>query len=575
MPCATVNKCISVSSLIGFPIPTMDYIISLLLKLHVFLLGLLDRVGIDVDRVIEVLTTYDSRQPLLFNTGLFMVLFVFFVIIYRALRPWRVARMIFTILFSIYFYYKTSGEYCLILVGVAVSDYILGLLMQRSRSLERGREIAMRSIVALNLTVNIGLLVYFKYFGLLVETLSRFLTSPVDPLTILLPAGISFFTFRSISYIVDIYRGQIDACRNPLDYLFFLTFFPPLLAGPVVRAKDMLPQIKANPVATREMTSEGTWLIILGIIKKMVIADFISGNFVDRVFDNPALYSGFENMMATLGFTIQLYCDFSGYSDIAIGIALLLGYRFKENFNAPFKATSPTEFWHRWHISLSTWLRDYVYIPLGGNRCSKPRAYFNQAATMVIGGFWHGASWMYVIWGAAHGVLLVAHKMTRGLFATTATAVVARDGEVEMIAEGGGVEMAAGADPSRWSLVAREFGRESVRVLKMVFTFLMIAAVFMLFRAPSIDDVAMMWHQIIHDFHLSVAPQFIESYLGIVMAMACAYLVHMLPTRVTAPFKNVFVSSPFILQAILLAVALFLAIQVRSSDIVPFIYLQY
>ena len=192
-----------------------------------------------------------------------------------------------------------------------------------------------------------------------------------------------------------------------------------LLAGPVVRAKDFLPQIKGNPIVTRAMTSEGVYLIMTGLVKKVVIADFISGNFVDRVFDNPALYSGFENMMATLGFTVQLYCDFSGYSDMAIGIALLMGYRFLENFNAPFKAQNPTEFWHRWHISLSTWLRDYVYIPLGGNRCSRSRMYFNQFATMVIGGLWHGASWMYVIWGRIHGGLLVVHKFLRRVFPLT------------------------------------------------------------------------------------------------------------------------------------------------------------
>ena len=173
----------------------------------------------------------------------------------------------------------------------------------------------MRLIVAVNVIINVGLLCYFKYFGLLLDTIQRIFETPLDPIALLLPAGISFFTFRSISYIVDIYRGQLDATRSLLDYMFYLTFFPPLLAGPVVRAKDMLPQIESNPVATRDMTSEGTWLIITGIIKKMVIADFISGNFVDRVFDNPALYSGFENLMATLGFTVQLYCDFSGYSD--------------------------------------------------------------------------------------------------------------------------------------------------------------------------------------------------------------------------------------------------------------------
>ena len=325
--------------------------------------SLCERLNIDISKVIETLS-YSPSAPLLFNTGLFVVLFAVFLAFYRLLRPFRTARMIFTILFSLYFYYKSSGLCVLILVGVALSDWLLGLCMGATR-----RDWLRRVLVGLNICVNVGMLAYFKYFNLIADTLGRFLTTSITVADILLPAGISFFTFRSISYLVDLYRGQLQPCRNPLDYMFFLTFFPPLLAGPVVRAKDMLPQVADDPAPTREMVSEGVWLIILGIIKKMVIADFISGNFVDRVFDNPALYSGFENMMASFGFTIQLYCDFSGYSDMAIGIALLMGYRFKENFNAPFKAQNPTEFWHRWHISLSTWLRDYVYIPMGGNRC--------------------------------------------------------------------------------------------------------------------------------------------------------------------------------------------------------------
>ncbi len=516
-------------------------------------MSLCERLNIDLSKVVETLM-YTPSAPLLFNTGLFVVLFAVFLAFYRLLRPFRTARMIFTILFSLYFYYKSSGLCVLILLGVAVSDWVLGICMGATR-----RDWLRRMLVGLNICVNVGMLAYFKYFNLLADTIGRFFSTSITAADILLPAGISFFTFRSISYMVDLYRGQLQPCRNLLDYVFFLTFFPPLLAGPVVRAKDMLPQVSADPTPTREMVSEGVWLIILGIIKKMVIADFISGNFVDRVFDNPALYSGFENMMATFGFTIQLYCDFSGYSDMAIGIALLMGYRFKENFNAPFKAQNPTEFWHRWHISLSTWLRDYVYIPMGGNRCSRARAYFNQFATMVIGGLWHGASWMYVIWGAAHGALLVLHKTLRSLL--TPQAVVA-GGE-----SGGEVSLFTRREPTQplvW-----------LRAINMVVTFVLVSAAFMIFRAPSMENVSMMWHQIVNDFHLSVAPQFVSGYLTIVIAMAVGYLVHVTPTRVTAPVRRAVTEAPVLLQAILLAIALLIAIQIRSSDIVPFIYMQY
>lgn len=534
----------------------MEQFLGFLSETGATLTGFFENLNIDLDKVSETLR-YDAQQPLLFNTGLFLILFSAFIVIYRMLRGWRTGRMIFTILFSLYFYYKSSGIYCLILVGVAVSDFILGLAMQKASTLGRGRGAVMKLIVFLNVATNVGMLIYFKYFQLIIDTFNRFWTSHIDVINVLLPAGISFFTFRSISYIVDIYRGQITACRKPLDYLFFLTFFPPLLAGPVVRAKDMLPQIEGNPVVTREMVSEGVWLIILGLIKKMVIADFISGNFVDRVFDNPALYSGFENFMASIGFTVQLYCDFSGYSDMAIGIALLLGFRFKENFNAPFKAQSPTEFWHRWHISLSTWLRDYVYIPLGGNRCSRPRAYFNQFITMVVGGFWHGASWMYVIWGAAHGALLVIHKSVKRLFPATVNETVVSDtGEVTVIS--------APVRRSPW-----------VRGFNMLFTFLLISVTFMLFRSKSMDDFYMMWHQIVYDFHLSVAPQFINGYLTIVIAMTAGYLLHMAPSAWAARLKLSFMRTPMFLQAVLLAAVVIAVIQVRSSDIVPFIYLQY
>ena len=514
---------------------------------------LCERLDIDLAKVADTLS-YDATQPLLFNTGLFLILFVLFVAVYRMLRPWRTVRMLFTIAFSLYFYYKSSGLCTLILLGVAVADYLLGLLMGRT-----GGNARRRAIVGVNIALNVGMLIYFKYFTLIADTISQVFSAHIDPLHLLMPAGISFFTFRSISYMVDLYRGVLQPCRNMLHYVFFLTFFPPLLAGPVVRAKDMLPQIAADPVPTRDMVSEGVWLIMLGIVKKMVIADFISGNFVDRVFDNPALYSGFENLMASFGFTIQLYCDFSGYSDMAIGIALLLGYRFGENFNAPFKAQNPTEFWHRWHISLSTWLRDYVYIPLGGNRCSRPRSYFNLLATMVVGGIWHGASWMYVIWGVAHGVLLVSHKIIRSLLPEPVAVAAGASGSTPEIAVG----------------APRRAIEPMVRVANMMFMFLLVSAAFMVFRCTSMENVEMMFNQILFSFHPGVAGQFVNGYPAIVLAMAVAFVVHLLPDSFTAPVRRCFLAAPVPVQALMLALALLVAIQVRSSDIVPFIYLQY
>ncbi|MEE0977979.1 MAG: MBOAT family O-acyltransferase [Muribaculaceae bacterium] len=480
---------------------------------------------------------YDQSNPLLFNTGLFMVLFVVFLLIYELLSGHRNLKMIFVILFSLYFYYKSSAECCFILLGVCLFDFILGNLLGAAR-----QEGLRRGIVALNVVVNVGMLVYFKYFNLLIDAFASITSVHFDPLQVILPAGISFFTFRSISYIVDIYRGEMPPCSNFLHYTFYLTFFPPLLAGPVVRAKDMLPQVRDASPATKEMISSGFFLIICGLVKKVIIADYISGNFVDRIFDNPALYTGFENLMGVYGFALQLYCDFSGYSDMAIGIALLLGFRFKDNFNSPFKSQSPQEFWRRWHISLSLWLRDYLYIPLGGSRTkSKFRSHANLVTTMALGGLWHGASPMYIIWGVWNGLLLVFHKIYKNL-------------------------LGIGKDDKPGFLR---------RFVNIFCTFNLIAFGFMFFRSESMEKVGEMMHQILFSFHADVAPQFLDGYLLIVIAIVAGYALHFTPHAWFEWTRKHFSQIPYVWQALVVALIILVIIQVRSSDLVPFIYLQY
>ncbi len=484
--------------------------------------------------MIELLK-YDAEAPLLFNTCLFMLLFLGFLLVYQAMRRWPTAKMIFVILFSLYFYYKSSAEYCFILLGVCVSDFILGQWMGRVKG-----KAAKKSIIWLNVLLNLGMLVYFKYFNLLWSTFANITNTSFDPLNIVLPAGISFFTFRSISYLVDIYRGKMEPCTNFLHYTFYLTFFPPLLAGPVVRAKDILPQIESNPVADRTMVSAGLFLIIAGLVKKVIVADYISGNFVDRIFENPSLYTGFENMMGAIGFALQLYCDFSGYSDMAIGIALLLGYRFKDNFNLPYKSQNPTEFWKRWHISLSSWLMDYLYIPLGGNRKGKNRQRFNLMATMLLGGLWHGASWMYVLWGGYNGALLVGHKVLKG------------KGVPEHLRQ------------RRW-----------VKACNVLITFVLVVIGFSFFRASSIEKVGEMYHAIFTNFHIEVLPQFVAGYWTVVLLMAIAFAFHFMPDSWHQRIKERFYWLPQAVQALILALVIFIVIQARQSSLVPFIYLQY
>lgn len=488
-----------------------------------------------IETIIDLLR-YNPQQPLLFNTGLFMMLFLVFMTVYELLRNFRTAQTIFTILFSLYFYYKSSAECVVMLLGICLSDYILGRMMGFFE-----RRWIRKIIVSLGVIIDLGLLVYFKYFSLMASAWASLQGVDFDPLQIIVPAGISFITFRSISYLVDVYRGDLQPEKSLLDYTLCLTFFAPLLAGPVVRASDLLPQIKARQSATGEMTSQGLMLIMIGLVKKVVIADYISGGFVTRIFDNPALYSGFECLMGCIGFTIQIYCDFSGYSDMAIGIALLCGYRFKDNFRAPFKSQNPAEFWHRWHISLSTWLRDYLYIPLGGSRCGKFRTYANLFTTMVIGGIWHGAGIMYIFWGIYQGLILVGHRIIK-IF---------------------------------WKIPDSFKGSVPVRCVNVFLTFVVTLIGFTIFRCPDFETFTTICHQIAGSFHGDIALQFIGAYAAIAAAIIGGFAMHYAPTSWNNRASGLYTSMPLAIQGLVLAIVIFLIIQASSSDLVPFIYLQY
>lgn len=346
---------------------------------------------------------YDPRSPMLFSSGLFLFVFLGFSLIYGLLKRRLTLRIVYVTLFSLYFYYKTSGLFFLLLVGLSLSDFAIGRLMHRSRRSE-----ARKSLLVLSLLINLGLLCYFKYADLIVSAVAGLIDRTLTLPDIFLPVGISFFTFQSMSYVIDLYRRQIEPVRRWIDYLFYLSFFPQLVAGPIVRARDFLPQIYRNPVfVSRDMFGRGVFLILSGLFKKAIISDYISLNFVDRVFDNPMLYSGFENLMGVYGYALQIYCDFSGYSDMAIGLALLLGFRFPVNFDSPYQSATITEFWRRWHISLGSFFRDYVYIPLGGK---KKHRLLNMAIVWALTGMWHGASWNFVLWGLYFFVILAIEK---------------------------------------------------------------------------------------------------------------------------------------------------------------------
>ena len=290
------------------------------------------------EKLVSMLT-YDASQPLIFSSGLFLFLFAGFLFFYGFTRRAPMARIVYVILFSLYFYYKSSGIYFLLLVFASVSDYWIAHAIYKVRT-----QRAKYWLVGLSVLVNLGMLGYFKYTNFLIEIANNlFGQGFLNFQNIFLPVGISFFVFQSMSYTIDICRGQLKPLNNWADYLFYLSFFPQLVAGPIVRAKDFIPQIRQNPLrVTREMFGMGVFLILIGLFKKAVISDYISLNFVDRIFDEPLLYSGFECLMGIYGYALQIYCDFSGYSDMAIGIALLLGFRFPKNFDAPYKSATIT-----------------------------------------------------------------------------------------------------------------------------------------------------------------------------------------------------------------------------------------
>ena len=365
---------------------------------------LLNKLDIDFTRLHDLLV-YDPHAPMIFSSGIFLWLFAAFIVFYLLLQRRTTARLMFVTLFSYYFYYKSSGTYFFLLAIVTVSDFFIARLMERATVRWQRK-----TWVAVSLLINLGLLCYFKYTNFLCGFFASLTGGTFTAMDIFLPVGISFFTFQSLSYTIDVYRKEITPLTNLLDYAFYVSFFPQLVAGPIVRARDFIPQIRRPLFVSKEMFGKGIFLIVSGLFKKAVISDYISINFVERIFDNPTLYSGVENLMGVYGYALQIYCDFSGYSDMAIGIALLLGFHFNMNFDSPYKSASITEFWRRWHISLSTWFRDYVYIPLGGNRCSPARHIFNLLAVWTLTGFWHGANWTFMAWGLYFGVLLILEK---------------------------------------------------------------------------------------------------------------------------------------------------------------------
>ena len=479
----------------------------------------------------EVLT-YHPGEPMLFSSGTFWALFLLFVPLYSLLRDSRRQMLIFVVAFSFYFYYKSSGWFVLLLAATSLFDWCLSRRLVRCRT-RAGR----RLCVWLSLLASLGVLGYFKYANFFMMNLQALVGGNFQPLELILPVGISFYTFQSISYIVDVYKRRVQPTRTWLDYVFFLSFFPALVAGPIVRADYFLPQIRTSRHATGRECYMGLWLIILGVLKKAVIADYIA-QYNDLIFDNPTGYSGFEAAMGVIGYTMQIYCDFSGYSDMAIGIAMIMGFRLATNFNFPYKSQNLTEFWHRWHISLSSWLRDYVYIPLGGNRRGTARTYLNNFITMLVGGLWHGAAWKFVFWGAMHGAGLAVHKASRP-----------------------------------W--LGRLGDSLPVRMLAWTVTMLTVMLLWVFFRADSWTDSWLLIHNVFTNFSLDYAAPFAGArWLWLVM-MVVIIAAHAMPDGFWDRAGDLFVRSPWLVKLLVLVVVIQLVVELQGEDVSPFIYFQF
>jgi D-alanyl-lipoteichoic acid acyltransferase DltB (MBOAT superfamily) len=337
---------------------------------------------------------------------------LFFLVVAGAMVPLRrhnEARKLVLLTASYYFYAQWNWHFCALLAASSCISFVAGRCIAASTA-DRQR----RAIVAVAVTLHLLLLGTFKYCDFLVGSVNALarglgLTHELPFVEIILPVGISFFTFHGISYVVDVYRGDVAVCRRLTDMLLYIAFFPQLVAGPIVRAAFLLPQLYAAPRAGIAV-GPPLMLILGGLFKKMVMANYLATDLVDPVFFDPASFSTLDLLLAAYGYAVQIYCDFSAYSDMAIGLAALLGYRFPPNFNQPYRAQSFQEFWRRWHISLSSWLRDYLYKPLGGSRRGRLLTARNLLITMLLGGIWHGAAWKFVAWGAMHGVALVAER---------------------------------------------------------------------------------------------------------------------------------------------------------------------
>jgi alginate O-acetyltransferase complex protein AlgI len=549
--------------------------------------------------ILKNIFLYNQESPLLFTRLYFWGFYAVVLAIYSIIYKKKASRNAYLFLVSLFFYYKTGGLFFFILIFSTTTNFFIGKAIYSSRSV-----LVKKLFVALSVFLNLGVLAFFKYDYFFTETINNVFNANLEVIThaakwsnillgthfdigkILPPVGISFFTFQTISYTVDVYLEKVKPVKSIADFGFYVSFFPQLVSGPIVRAAQFIPQLYKNYTLTKYEFGLAVYLILKGLMKKMFVGDYIAVNLIDRVFADPITYTGFENLMALYGYSLQVYCDFSGYTDIAIGVALLLGFYLPKNFNSPYKAKSCGEFWKRWHISLSSWLKDYLYIPMGGNRGGSFFTYLSLATilifiiliagklwlaplftiiiafiwlltrlfpglrltistninimmTMLLGGLWHGSSWMFVLWGGLNGVGVVVYKFWK--------------------------KISPYENSTHWL----------ANFWKIFITFNFITFTRIWFRGESMQGTYDLLNQVSTSFGWLLLPEMITTYWKVFVVMIFGYVVHWLPDSLKIKYRDWFINTPVYLKIIICTLVVFIIYQSLSAELQPFIYFQF
>ena len=493
---------------------------------------------------------------MLFNSAVYALFLAVAYAGFWSLRAHKGARSLFLLAASYFFYffgtYDTATHQQVPLGAVGWSFLCLGIIfIGSSLDFAIGRVLAKtedprkrKALLLVSVVYYLGVLAIFKYYDFFVDSFVGVaalggVAVKAHHLRLVLPFGISFFTFETMSYTIDVYRKEIEPAKNYLDYLLFVAFFPHLVAGPIVRPHWMLPQLQADPNLDAGLRADGMFLIVKGLTKKVLVGDYLKQNLVDRVFDNPERYTSFETLVAVVAYALQIYADFSGYTDVALGSAQLFGYRLNPNFNRPYLAENLQEFWHRWHISLSSWLRDYLYIPLGGNRHAAWRTGLNLLIVMFLGGLWHGAAWTFVFWGFLHGIGLAVTRWWQ----------------------------------RRKPVVGQVRAREPstpARAIGVFLTFHYVCLAWIFFRATTFGKAVQVLKQIAlgTTFHPNLQPI-------VVAVLVVGLVVHFTPDAWFKRMKTGFADLPALGQGALLFLVAIVLHEAASTQAVPFIYFQF